>query len=281
MADIGIIGLVLILINFVFSYKGFSNEAFLKGYAFNIDRILINKDYKRLITSGFLHVSWMHLIFNMVGLYMFGGMIENSLGGFNFLIIYFASLLGDGLFSLYVHRNHGDYSSVGASGAVCGIVFASIALFPGMSMGFFFIPISIPAWIYGAFFVLYSIYGIKYKVGNSAHEAHLGGALIGMAAALIMEPSAFLENYFAILVIAVPAIIFIYLVITKPHVLLIDNISHKKQNKFYSVDHKYNAEKNDSQREIDLILEKISRNGMSSLTRKEKERLKQYSQTVR
>src|SRR5450432_2036948 len=111
--------LILIIANCIFSYKGFTNELFFDGYKFEVDRILINKDYKRLITSGFLHVGWTHLIFNMIRLYAFSGLIESNLGGVKFLIIYFAGLIGGGLLSLFVHRNHGDFTSVGASGAVC------------------------------------------------------------------------------------------------------------------------------------------------------------------
>src|SRR5215203_3603699 len=104
MTDTGIIGLILIIANIVFSYKGFTNESFFEGYKFQVDRILINKDYKRLFTSGFLHVSWTHLIFNMISLYAFSGLIESNLGGLKFLIIYFASLVGGDLLSLFVHR---------------------------------------------------------------------------------------------------------------------------------------------------------------------------------
>ena len=281
MTDTGIIGLVLIIANFAFSYKGFKNQLFYDGYKFEVDKILINKDYKRLVSSGFLHVGWTHLIFNMLSLYAFSGEIESSLGGINFLIIYFVSLVGGDLLSLFVHRHHGDYSSVGASGAICGIIFASIALFPGMGIGFFGIPISIPGWIYGILYVLYSIYGIKSKKENIGHEAHLGGALIGMAVALIMVPSAFAYNYVTILLIAVPAIAFIYIIITRPHVLLVDNFFYKTHKNYYSVDHRYNEEKSNNQKELDKILDKISTKGMASLSRKEKEKLKQYAQTVR
>ena len=238
MTDIGIIGLILIIANIAFSYKGFTDETFFDGNKFEVDRILINKEYKRLVTSGFLHVTWTHLIFNMLSLYAFSGLIESILGGLNFLIIYFLSLVGGDLLSLFVHRNHGDYNSVGASGAVCGIIFASIALFPGMDIGFFWLPLSIPSWLYGILYVLYSIYGIKSKKDNIGHEAHLGGALIGMTAALLIEPSAFLENYLTILIIVVPTIAFIYLIITRPHILLIDNFYFKTHKSYYSVDHK-------------------------------------------
>src|ERR1700754_3698361 len=204
MTDTGIIGLILIIANFAISYKGFTNEAFFDRYKFEVDKILINKDYKRLVTSGFLHVSWIHLIFNMLSLYIFSGMIESTLGIFQFVFIYFASLIGGELLSLLIHKNHGDYSSVGASGAVCGVMFAAVAIYPDMNIGFFLIPISIPAWIYALVFVLISIYGIRSQKNNIGHDAHLGGALVGMILALIMNPSALMANYGKILIILVP-----------------------------------------------------------------------------
>jgi membrane associated rhomboid family serine protease len=277
MTENGIIGLILIIVNIAISYRGFTNGPFFERYKFEVDNILIDKDYKRLITSGFLHVSWAHLIFNMISLYAFSGLIEIGLGGLRILIIYFASLVGGNLLSLFVHRNHGDYSSVGASGAICGVIFASIALFPGFSIGFFFLPISIPGWAFGILFVLFSIYGIKSKKDNIGHEAHLGGALVGMMVALAMEPSALLENYLTVLIIVVPTAAFIYLIITRPHILLIDNFYFKSHKTYYSIDQKYNEEKNRRQQEIDRILDKISKGGMNSLSKQEKEKLREYS----
>lgn len=273
-------GFILIIVIILTSFHGFENGLFFDNNKFEINKILINKEYKRLITSGFLHVNWIHLIFNMLSLYAFYGLIERNLGGLNFIIVYFASLIGGNLLSLWIHRNHGDYSAVGASGAVCGIIFACIALFPGMGIGFFGLPFSIPSWIYGILYVLYSIYGIKSKNDNIGHEAHLGGALIGMTVALTLVPAAFLDNYLTILIIAVPTIAFIYVIVTRPHILLVDNLYFKKHKNFYSVDHVYNEERNSNQREIDNILDKIGKNGMESLSTKEKEKLKQYSQTV-
>lgn len=280
MGGSGTIGIFLIIINFLVSYKGFTDQRFFETYKFDVDRILLQKDYKILVTSGFLHVSWTHLIFNMISLLLFSGSVEAYLGGLQFGIIYLASLVGGGLFSLLVHRNHGDYTAVGASGAVCGIIFASIALFPGMGVGLFFIPLSIPGWIYGVLFVIYSIYGIKSKKGNIGHEAHLGGALVGMIVALLMAPGAFAENYFAILIIAVPTIVFIYFIITRPHILLVDNFFFKKHHKAYNIDQRYNLEKTTRQNEIDHILEKISRSGLGSLTRAESKKLKDHSRKL-
>jgi len=216
----------------------------------------------------------------MISLLLFSSSIESYLGGIKFLIIYMASLIGGNLFSLLIHRQHGDYNAVGASGAVCGIIFASIALFPGMGIGFFFLPLSIPGWLYGIVYVLYSIYGIKSKKGNIGHEAHLGGALIGMAVALLIEPSAFLENYFTILIITVPTIAFIYIIIAKPQFLLIDNFFFKKHQNAYTIDQKYNFEKSKRHNEIDKILDKINKKGIDSLSKDERQKLKEYSKKI-
>ena len=276
MADIGFPGLLLVIANVFVSYNGFKQVDFFDNYKFEIDRILINKEYRRLITSGFLHVNWMHLIFNMLSLWAFSGIIEHEIGELNFITIFFASLIGGNLLALYVHRQHGDYSAVGASGAVSGIIFASIALFPGIGIGFFGLPKSIPGWLFGLIFVLYSIYGIKSKRDNIGHEAHLGGALIGMVTSLVMFPHAIKENYLSILCLTVPALIFITLIILKPNVLHLNSMFFNKS-KYYSVDERYNEHKTTSQKDIDLILDKIHRKGYDSLSKKEKEKLKSFS----
>ncbi len=277
MTNTGIIGLVLIIANILFSYRGFSNSTFYNKYKFEVDRVKVHKEYYRLVTSGFLHVGWLHLILNMFSLYAFSGTVESSLGGFRFLVIYFAGLAGGNLLSLFMYRNNSGYTSVGASGAVCGVIFASIALFPGIGIGFFGLPFSIPAWVYGIAFVLYAIYGVRSKKDNVGHEAHLGGALIGMVIALIMVPAAMIYNYIPVLIILVPVLVFIYVIVTRPHILLVDNLYYKKNKNHYSIDHRYNEERFNQQQEIDRILDKISKKGMSSLSKKEKEMLEQYS----
>lgn len=265
---------ILIAANIIVSYMGFRDQDFFSRYSFEVDKILIYKDYKRLITSGFLHVSWMHLIFNMFSLYFFSNGLESHLGILKFLVIYFASLLCGNLFSLFVHKNHDSYSSVGASGAVCGVIFAAIALFPGLDIWFL---IPIPAWIYGIVFVLYSIYAIRSRKENIGHEAHLGGALAGLVIAIIMEPSALLTNYITILLIFIPSAVFIYIILTKPGLLYVDNYFHRTNRNFYSIDHSYNAQKMDVQKRVDKILEKIHQKGIKSLTQREREILDEYS----
>jgi len=275
------LSILLIVANFIVSWKGFNDRNFYERYEFSIEKIRIYKQYYRLITSGFLHVNWMHLIFNMLAFYFFSASVEFFFGPLPFLLIYFASMVGGDLLSLFIHRYDSGYSSVGASGAVCGIIFAAIAVFPRMGIGFFFIPVSIPAWIYGLAYVAYSIYGIRSRRDNVGHDSHLAGALIGMLLAVALYPAALMKNYLTILAIALPCIIFIYIIITRPHTLLIDNHFFKTQKRYYSIDHKYNAEKMDQQKEIDRILDKISKKGLKSLTQKERETLEHHSRTVK
>lgn len=273
----GILSLILIIANVLVSYRGFKDGTFYNKYKFNVDAVLLYKDYKRMITSGFLHVNWMHLIFNMLALYFFSGSLELSLGPVRFLLIYFLSLIGGNLLSLFIHRRDGGYDSVGASAGVSGLIYAAIALFPGMKIGLLFIPIGIPGWLFGLVYVLYSIYGIRSGKNNIGHDAHLGGALIGLIVAIIIHPSVLITNTWPIVIIMLPSVAFIYIIITRPHILLVDNYFFKTHANAVTIDHKYNIEKRDKEQEIDRILEKIHKKGMKSLTDKERQMLQEYS----
>jgi membrane associated rhomboid family serine protease len=280
MANIGLINLALIFVNIAVTYKGLKDRSFFSKYSFDVNNILVYKDYKRLISSGFLHVSWMHLLFNMFSLYFFSNSLELKMGASSYLTLYFAGLIGGNLLSLLIHRNHGDYSAVGASGAVCGVIFASIAVFPGMRIGLFGLPFSIPGWSYGLFYVLYSIYGIRSKKDNIGHEAHLGGALIGMIVALCMLPEVIAENYLTIVSILFPGMLFVFIIVTRPHFLLVDNKYFKTHIGDYDVDDRYNLDRSGQAQDLDYLLEKIHKRGMKSLTKKERDMLMRYSEEV-
>src|SRR5687768_5095701 len=209
------ISFAIMVITVIFSSRGFTNHSFFAKYAFEVEKVLLYRQYFRLFTSGLLHINWMHLIFNMISLYAFGGALALLMPWYSFLIVYFASLLGGNLFALLVHKNHGDYTAVGASGAVNGVIFASMALFPDMTINFLFI-LPLPAWLYALLFVGVSIYGIRSRSDNVGHEAHLAGALIGMLIAISMYPLLALENYIPILIVTLPSILIIIIIIRRP-----------------------------------------------------------------
>lgn len=195
---------------------GFKDETFFNKFMFHIDPILGYKEYTRLLTSGFLHVDLPHLLFNMFSFYSFSAEIEKIYGIHFVIFIYFISMIGGSLFSLSIHKIHPDYSAAGASGAVSGIIFASIFLLPGGSIGFFFIPISIPAEIYGILFIIISMYGIKSQKGNIGHEAHLGGALTGMLILLILAPKSINNNKILFTIITTIITFFIIYLFNNP-----------------------------------------------------------------
>lgn len=198
--------LLIIIANVLVSMKGFSDYTFLDRYKFQVSRILSGEKI-RMFTSGFLHVDWMHLGFNMYALYLFGGIVTDTTGISDFLIIYFLSLLAGNLYSLKFHKNEPYYSAVGASGAVSGVVYSSILLYPDMNLYLFFIPIPIPGYIFGVGYLLYSIYGMKKQLGNVGHSAHLGGAIGGFAITLILNPVLFTTNKLMVILLAVPIVL--------------------------------------------------------------------------
>ena len=197
--------ILLIVANVLFSMKGFDDYSFLDKYKFQIGRIKGDEKI-RMLTSGFLHVDWMHLGFNMYALYIFGDFVGKNLGTIPFLIIYFGSLIAGSLYTLYYHKDEHYYSAVGASGAVSGIVYSSILVFPDMQLLLFF-AIPIPGYIFGVGYLLYSIYGMKKQVGNIGHAAHLGGAIGGFILTLVLRPELFSTNTVFVILLAIPIIL--------------------------------------------------------------------------
>ena len=271
-----IISISIIIVTFFVSYKGFKERSFFDQYSFRVDEILVHKEYQRIVTSGFLHVDWKHFIFNMLSLYLFSTGFERRIGSGMFATIYFGSLIGGSLLSLFLHRNHGRYSAVGASGAVMGIIFASIAFFPGMTISPLLLPIPIPGWIAGLLYTLYTIYGIKAQNDNIGHDAHLGGGIVGLLIIVLTTPKLFITNTLAIAAILIPALAFIYIIIKRPEMLMVSNPFKKPSNKL-TIEHQYNVNKTSKQKEIDAILDKINRVGLDKISQKERDRLEELT----
>ena len=262
------IGILIAILTGMTTYQGLRHSSYQDKYLFHSEKILLDKEYYRLLTSGFLHVNWLHFGFNMLALTSFALSIEVLLGIKSFLIIYFLSMLGGSLLSLYIHRNHYDYTAVGASGAISGVVAASIILFPNSEIGLIFIPGGIKSWVFGLIFIVISILGIKSQSDNIGHEAHLGGILTGIVATSIISPRIFLINWHIALGMLVPILIFLYLIIRRPDILITGKWNLERPN----ITTKYKSEIS-----LDEILDKIKRRGIDSLSKKEKKLLEKYS----
>jgi membrane associated rhomboid family serine protease len=269
--------LLLIAVTCAVSYAGFRSREVEEKYIFRPESILAGKEYYRLVTSAFLHSGWSHLIWNMVGLYLFGRLIELSLGVKDLLLIYFGSVIGGDLLSLYVHRHH-DYLSYGASGGVSGIVFAFLLLFPGASIGWYFV-VPIPGWLYAVGFMVGSFVALKKAKDNIGHDAHLGGAIVGLLIAAALHPQAARYNWTIFLLVLVPAILLLVWLWRNPLFLSTPSFFGLP----FEVKRRRSqlpAYKQESKR-VDALLEKIARNGVDSLTAEEKAFLERVSERYR
>lgn len=206
MQDIQLVTIIIIAANVIISMKGFNDISFFDKYKFNVGGIRRGEQI-RMFSSAFLHADFSHLLFNMLTLYFFANVVIAQVGVTYFVVIYVASLLVGNLLSFYFHKDEPHYSAIGASGAVMGILYSAILFYPDMGLYLFFIPIAIPAWIFGIGYLLYSIYGMKSRMGNVGHDAHIGGAIGGYVLTLIYAPYLFETSLWIVALLAVPLII--------------------------------------------------------------------------
>lgn len=195
--------LFLIIVNALASIKGFTNGLFFEKFKFQIGAVQRGEKI-RMLTSGFLHVDYIHLFLNMYVLYIFAPIIILKLGVIKFFIIYFGSLLTGSFLTLTFHKNEPFYSAVGASGAVAGVIYAAILLNPSMRLFIFPLPIPIPGYIFGIGYLIYSTYGMKNRIGNIGHAAHLGGAIGGYALLLLVYPTVFEQSSITVILLGIP-----------------------------------------------------------------------------
>ena len=205
MQNIHIATIIIIALNVIISLRGFKDISFFEKYKFNVAAIRKGEQV-RMLSSGFLHADYNHLIFNMLTLYFFSGIVIAYLGVTQFILIYLASLLLGSVLSFYFHKDEPFYSAVGASGAVMGILYAAILFIPNQNLYLFF-AIPIPARIFGAAYLLYSIYGMKNKIGNIGHDAHVGGAIAGYLLTIIFAPYLLETSLWIVVLLAFPIIL--------------------------------------------------------------------------
>ncbi len=210
----------VIAITVIISLVGFQNPTFFEKYKFNVSAIQNRKEYIRLFSAGFLHADFTHLLFNMLTLYFFGPIVVEAFGIAGFIIIYLGSIFLGNYFSLFLYKNQPWYSAIGASGGVSGILFAAIAIFPHIGIGFMFIPIPIPGYIFGALYFGYSVYMMLNPRANDniGHAAHLGGAFFGLVYAIALQPQVAMSNALYLGIMSLPLIYMGYQVFVKKRI---------------------------------------------------------------
>lgn len=185
---------IIIVLTSVVSFLAFNNSRLMNTLIFWPPAVSMRHQYYRFVTCGFIHADIMHLAFNMITLYFFGKTLENYYMGilglqhYYFTILYLSALIVANIPSYIKQRDNYNYRSLGASGAVCAVMFAFIMIDPWETLYIFF-RIPVPAIIYAALFLGYSIYMSRRGGDNVNHDAHLWGAFYGVLFTIAVRPS--------------------------------------------------------------------------------------------
>lgn len=260
-----IIGLTIFI-----SMRGFSDLNFFERFLFSTFAIKRQKEFIRFVSSGFLHADWFHLGMNMFVLYSFGSNVIIA-GWDKFLVLYAASLVGGNVLSYIVNASRSeDYKAIGASGAVSGIVFASIAINPQSEIMFLLLPVPIPAWIYGIAYIAYSIFGMSKKYDNIGHEAHLGGAITGLLLTLAYYPMLFVLEPLIIGLLLGVAVLVLLGIIFQPQLFGMAPRYTLTRAEEYSLVNEWN-----------YLADKANRLGEHALSEREKLRMKEIDKKLK
>lgn len=188
----------LIALIAIVSIKSFNDQELFNKLKFNPYIILNKKEYYRFFSHGLVHADLAHLLINMFVLYSFGSIVEivfkeifGARGNLLYLLMFVGALAFSSLYDFRKHKNDIYYNAVGASGAVAAVVFSSILLYPQGEIGLFFIPIGIPAPVFGLLYLIYSAYMAKKGKDNIGHNAHFYGALFGVVFTIAIKPRIF------------------------------------------------------------------------------------------
>mgnify|MGYP002652262059 CR=1 FL=1 len=187
------ITLAIIAVTALVSWMAFNNRSLEDRLILWPPAVRRQRQYDRLLTHGFIHADWQHLIFNMITLFFFGRHVEGVFGGgvagmLGFLFFYLSAIVMAILPTYLRHKDDSHYRSLGASGGVSAVLFAFILLSPWSGMIIFPIPVPIPAIVYAVLYTAYSIWMDKRGGDNINHSAHLWGAGYGVLFTAMMEP---------------------------------------------------------------------------------------------
>jgi len=190
---------ILIGVTVLVSWMAFERPRLMDRLTLWPPAIARKHEYDRLVTYGFVHADWTHLLFNMMTLYFFGPLSERfyaaTMGPLAYPLFYLSAMVAAILPTYLRHRNDAKYRSLGASGAVSAVLFTFVLLNPWATIYVFVVPC--PAIIFGVLYLGYSAWADRQGHGNINHAAHLWGAVYGMAFAIVAEPrlpAAFLDR---------------------------------------------------------------------------------------
>ncbi|MCR9250364.1 MAG: rhomboid family intramembrane serine protease [bacterium] len=195
--------IIIIIVTVLISIRAENNPELKSRLVMNAYQVRHYNQYYRLLTSGFIHSGYVHLGFNMFALYCFGEHLERVMdyyfgpliGSILFIAFYLISIVLSDLKSLFKYSNYQGYNSLGASGGVAAVLFAFIMFYPLAEISLMFIPIGIEGFILGTLYLIYSYFQGKNLGDKINHDAHMFGALCGIAFSIIIHPKVVIEFF--------------------------------------------------------------------------------------
>jgi membrane associated rhomboid family serine protease len=190
----------ILIITIASSFFAWNRPDIYQKWILNPYQIKLKGEYWRFITSGFVHLNYMHLFFNMFALFFFGQNVAyyfGPRGDLLMVVLYLLGIVVSDIPTYLKYRNMPNYNSLGASGGVAAVVFSSIIFDPLNPISIIFIPIGIPGFVLGALYLVYSYYQGKRMADNINHDAHLYGAIFGLIFTVMLRPGvvlAFVEQ---------------------------------------------------------------------------------------
>ena len=192
--------LILIFLTSLISVIALNNRKWFDLLKFNAALIRDAREGWRFFSYGLIHADYIHLIVNMFVLYSFGPLVEafyeihfHPKAEFYFILLYAGGIVLSVVSSYARHKGDVFYNAVGASGAVSGVVFALILFHPGLPLRFIFVPVEIPAVIFGGVYLGYSWYMSRRGDGLIGHDAHFWGGVFGFVYTLALKPSLMID----------------------------------------------------------------------------------------
>lgn len=181
----------ILIITIATSFFAWNRPDIYQKWILNPYQIKLKGEYWRFITSGFVHLNYMHLFFNMFALFFFGQHVAyyfGPRGDLLMVVLYLLGIVVSDIPTYLKYRNMPNYNSLGASGGVAAVVFSSIMFDPLNPIYIMFIPIGIPGFVLGALYLVYSYYQGKKMADNINHDAHLFGAIFGLVFTVMLRP---------------------------------------------------------------------------------------------
>ena len=270
----------IIFVSTVFALCKSTLPSFLARYGLAVDRILEKNQHYRLWSALWIHHHWTHLLLNTLMLLGFGYAIEGPLDTTNFLFVFLVSGVGGNMLALFVSRDDqsGQSHAIGAAGGISGVLMVSLTLSPSLTLSVPSLAILLPLWPLAIAFLAVSVFAVKSDHGTTSHDAHLGGAIIGLLLSPVVASDPLQTTLWLAMVFLLPTVVLFYALVKAPEVMSTRasaSVGHSVVASEWvgGVDTLLDERDVTLEDETNALLDRINQSGYHSLSDHEQERL--------